>query len=81
MIAIFKLMHLLGLLGILAQLLYQIGLFLYDSFMQVLSPLEQAQMQIEAVFIVFFTPLFWILLTISLIGYLGTRKLKNNLQL
>ncbi len=81
MLVIFKLMYLLGLVGILTQLLYQGSLFLSQNFMQVLSPMEQAQLQAEKIFHIFFTPLFWIMAVFTLIGYLGSKKYKNNLNL
>jgi len=81
MVVFFKLMYLFGLLGILFQLLIKIGHSLYTNFMQMLTPMEQAQLQVENIFTVFITPLFWILIAISLIGYLGTQKFKNSLKI
>ncbi|MFW6308578.1 MAG: hypothetical protein ACOC1S_01025 [bacterium] len=81
MLVFFKLLYVFGLVGILTQLLYQVGLFLTENFMQVLTPAEQAQLQVEKIFFVFTTPLFWILVACTLIGYIGTKKFKNSLEL
>ena len=81
MLVLSKLLHVIGLVGILLQLLYQLSHFLRTNFMQVMSPAEQAQMQIEKIFFVFTTPLFWIFAICSLIGFLGVKRYKNNLSL
>lgn len=80
MLVLFKLMYVFGLTGIMFQLLFQIGQFLTRNFQQVLSPAQQAQLQIEKIFIVFLTPFFWIAVGLSIIGFLGAKKYKNNLK-
>ena len=74
-----KIAQLIGLVGILAQLLYQEWSFLKINFMKVLTPAEQARLQIEKIFFVLATPLFWILVTFSILGFLGVKRYKNSI--
>ncbi len=81
MLVFFKLLYTIGLLGIAIQFILQIFTFIKTNFSQVLSLNEQINLQINKTLEIFFSPFFWILFVITIIGYLGTKKYRNNLSI
>ncbi len=75
-----KIFQLIGLLGILFLLIYQGWSFLRINFMRVLSPGEQVRLQVEKIFSVLGTPIFWILVILSIAGFFGVRRYKNRIN-